>query len=180
MEHEGTLPPLRQPAICTYFASEQPSPCPPSHFLQTHLNIILPSTPGYSKLSLSDGFPHHNPVWTSPLPIRATCPAHLILLDLITQNIFGEGYSSLSSSLRSFLHSPVTSSLLGSNILLSILFSNTLSLRSSLSESDQVSHPYKTTDKIMFLYILIFTFLYRKMYDKRFCTVWQQATSICS
>ena len=39
-------------------------------------------------------------------PIHATCPAHLILLDLITQTIFGERYRSLSSWLRSFLHSP--------------------------------------------------------------------------
>jgi hypothetical protein len=36
-------------------------------------------------------------------------------------------------------------SLLGPNILHNTLFSNTLSLRSSLSVSDQVSHPYKTS-----------------------------------
>ena len=50
-----------------------------------------------------------------------------------------------SSSLCSILHSPVTSSLLGPNILLSTLFSNILSLRSYLNISDQVSHPNKTT-----------------------------------
>jgi hypothetical protein len=50
-----------------------------------------------------------------------------------------------SSLLCSFLHSLVTSSLLGPNILLNTLFSNTLSLRSSLNVSNQVSHPYKTT-----------------------------------
>jgi hypothetical protein len=44
--------------------------------------------------------------------------------------------------LCSFLHSPVTSSVLGTNILLTILFSNTLSLCSSLNVRDQVSHPY--------------------------------------
>jgi hypothetical protein len=36
---------------------------------------------------------------------------------------------------------------------------NTLSLCSSLSVRDQVSHPYKTTGRIMVLYILTFAFL---------------------
>jgi hypothetical protein len=59
----------------------------------------------------------------------------------------GEEYRPSSSSLCSFLHYPVTSSFLGPNILLNTLFSNTLSLRSSLTVSDQVSHPHKTTGK---------------------------------
>jgi len=86
-------------------------------------------------------------------PVRTTCPAHLILLDFITQTTLGEEYRSLSSSLCSFLYSPVTSSLLGPNILLSTLFSNTLSLCSFLNVSDQVKHPYKTRGKIIVLYI---------------------------
>jgi len=53
------------------------------------------------------------------------------------------------SSVCTFLYSPVSSSLLGPNILLNTLFSNTLSLRSSLNVSDQFSHPYKTTGKII-------------------------------
>jgi hypothetical protein len=42
-----------------------------------------------------------------PSPTRATCPAHLILLDFITRTILDEEYRSWSSSLWSFLHSPV-------------------------------------------------------------------------
>jgi hypothetical protein len=61
---------------------------------------------------------------------------------LITRIIFRDEYRSLTSSLCSLLHYPVTSSLLGLNIPLSTLFSNTLSLCFSLSVRDQVSHPY--------------------------------------
>jgi hypothetical protein len=53
--------------------------------------------------------------------------------------------------------------LLCPNILLSTLFSNTLSLCFSLNVGDQVSHPYKTTSKIIVLYILIYIFFHRKL-----------------
>jgi hypothetical protein len=101
-------------------------------------------------------------------PMRATYPAHLILLALITLTILGEDYKPCSSSLCSFLQPPVTSSLLGQNIILSTLFSYTLNLCSSLKVRDKVSHPYKTTGKIIVLCILIFTFLDSRREDKRF------------
>ena len=131
----------------------------PSHFVKIHINITHTSTPGSSKWSPSLRCTHQHPVYASHLPIRATCPAHLIIFDFITRRVYGEQYRSLSSFLCSFLHSRVKPSLLGSNILLSTLFSNTLSQRSSLSMSDQVSHPYKATGKIIVLYIFIFKFL---------------------
>jgi len=74
--------------------------------------------------------------------------------DFITRTILGKEYRLFSSSLYNFLRSSVTSSFLGPNIFLNTLLSNSLSLRSSLNVSDQVSHPYKTTGKIIFLYIL--------------------------
>jgi hypothetical protein len=40
---------------------------------------------------------------------------------------------------------------------------------------DQVSHPYKTTGRIVVLYILTFTFLDSRWEDKRLWTEWQQA-----
>jgi hypothetical protein len=59
--------------------------------------------------------------------------------------------------LCNFLHSPISSSLFGPNILLRTLFSHTLSLCSSLNIRDQVSHPYKTTGRIMFFFFNLYT-----------------------
>jgi hypothetical protein len=66
------------------------------------------------------------------------------------------------------------------NILLSTLFSNTLSPYSSLNVRDQVSHPCRTTGKIIVLYIIISKFFDSRREDKRFWTEWQQANSISS
>jgi hypothetical protein len=55
---------------------------------------------------------------------------------------------------------------LRTNILLCTLFSNSLSLCSFLNMSNQVSHPYKTTSKIIVLYVSIFIFLDSKLKTK--------------
>jgi hypothetical protein len=64
---------------------------------------------------------------------------------LIILIILGEEYKSRSSSLCNFLHPPVISSFFYPNILLSTLFSNTLSLCSSLSvtEGSQIRDIYE-------------------------------------
>ena len=116
-----------------------PAHTPTSYFLKIHLNIILPPTNWVSQVI---SFPQVSPpkpcIRLSSPPIRVTCSAHLILLDFITRTILGEQYRSLSFSLCSFLHSPVTSSFLGPNILFSTPLSNTLSLSFFLSVSDHV------------------------------------------
>ena len=77
----------------------------------THLRLGLPSG------LFPSGFPTKTQYTPLLTPIRATCLAHLILLNFITRTIMGKAYRSLSSSLCRFLNSPVISSLLGQTLL---------------------------------------------------------------
>ena len=100
----------------------------PSHVLKVQLNVSPPSTPGSSQVVPPSGLPTitlYTPLFSN---IRATCLAHLSLLDLNNRIIFGQEYRSLRSSLCNFFYSFVTSSFVGPNILLCKIISNTLSL----------------------------------------------------
>ena len=127
MEPGSSLPYAQVPATSPCPEPAQSRPYPLHHtswrsilILSSHLSLAPPSDPFPSDFSTKTLY--------TPLlsPIRATCPAHLILLDLITQTILGEQNRSLSSSLCSFLHSSLTSSILGLNIFLATQFSYTL------------------------------------------------------
>ena len=131
---------LRQPSLSWASPIQSTYPHPISLrsilILSTHLRLGLPSG------LFPSGFP--TKILYTPLssPIRATCPAYIVLLDFITRTILGEEYRSFSPALCNILHSPVTSSLLRPNILLNTMFSNTLSFLSSLNVSD---HPITYT-----------------------------------
>ena len=144
MEPEGSLPHSQVPA--TWASSIQSLPPHPTSWwsvvtLSCLLRLGLPSG------LLPSGFATKTLYTPLLSPIRATCPAPLILLNFVTRILLGEQYGSLSYSC-SFLHSPVTLSLLGPNITLSTVSADILRLRSSLNVSDQVSHPHKTAGKI--------------------------------
>jgi hypothetical protein len=116
-EPEVSSPLSQQPANGPY-----PEPGESTPHAVSLRSILIPSS--HLLLGLPSGvFPSGFPTKTFynflPSPMRPICPALLI---------FGYEYKLWSSLLCNFLHSPVTSSLLGPNILLSTLFSNVLSL----------------------------------------------------
>jgi hypothetical protein len=83
-------------------------------------------------------------------------PIHQLHSSFINLIIFGEEYTLWSSSLCSLLELPNTSSFFGPNILLSTLFSNTLSLCSSLNVKDQALLPCTTQATLQSCYIQVF------------------------
>jgi hypothetical protein len=85
--------------------------------------------------------------------MRAICPEHHILLNLVTRMISGETFRLWNSSLCTLHQHSATSSLFGPNITLSTLFSNIHNLCFSLSVTDQVSYPYETKGKSVMMYI---------------------------
>jgi hypothetical protein len=70
--------------VCVYIYIENDAW---NHKPKIHFNIIFPSKPGSPKWSLSLRVPHLNPVYTSIVTKRVTCPAHLILLTPINRTI---------------------------------------------------------------------------------------------
>jgi hypothetical protein len=127
----------------------------PLSFPKVHPNFIYLYMPRSYEWSLPFTFSNQDFVCIFHV-MNAIYPTHLILLGLITLIIFHEVYKLSSFLLCILLQLPATSSLFGTNILLSVLFSYTLSLCFSLNVRDQVSHPHKATGKIMVLYTLIF------------------------
>jgi hypothetical protein len=79
METEGSLLSWQVHATYPYPKPDQSNPCPPSHFLKIHLNIILPSTPWRGLFP--SGFPNKT-------PYALSFPSYVLHAPLITFSIW--------------------------------------------------------------------------------------------
>ena len=94
-----------------------------------------------------------------PSPYIVTYPTYVTILDFTIWKTSGEQYKSWGSSSHNFVQSPTLSSFYDKKSS-SVPQSSTCSVYVyPLMLRHQVSHPYKMTDKIIVLYILIFTLL---------------------
>jgi hypothetical protein len=129
-----------------------PTTC--SHLVFWRSDAITASASRSTKPSSHFSIPHQQLVYIFFSLVRATSPAHLIILDFINL-IIGHGkYKPWNSSLRCVIQSPVTFNHVDPNIFCSTLFSNNFSTWCSLNMTDQVLHPYEKTRKVIFMYIL--------------------------
>jgi hypothetical protein len=131
--------------------------------------------PGFSKWSFLSGFMNKSYTYfVSPCMLHTP---HIVCL--IPQTIFFWRVEIMNLFIVYSSSFPCYLSLLGPDIILTTLISNTFNVCSSHIVRDQVSLPYKTTFKVIVLCILIFTFLGSKLFGRWFWTKWWEALCCC-
>jgi hypothetical protein len=172
MEPVGSLPCSQEPSTGPYLEPNQSSPYHPIlSFLRSVLILSTLLRRGLTSGFFPLAFPTRSYIYSSsPHSCYMLCPSHTPSLghsDYTCRRVQVTKLLIMQFSQTSCHPIP-----LGSNIFLSILVSNTLNLYFSLNVRDQVSHPYRTTGKIIVLYILICTFLDSRRANKIFWTEW--------
>jgi hypothetical protein len=89
MEPEGSLPCSQEPSTGPYPQPYQSNPHHAILSLKIHFNIVHSRTSWFSQWSFFFWLSHQYPIRIPLLIIHATCPTHLILLDLIILTILG-------------------------------------------------------------------------------------------
>ena len=122
----------------------QPNPVhiPTFHLLEIHPNIIHPSTPRSPQCSPSLRFPHQDPIHPPSPHTYAPHAQPISFFSILSPTQYWvKSTTQLAPRYAVSSSPPVTASILGPNILLNTLFSNTFSFLYSRNVNDQVSHP---------------------------------------
>jgi hypothetical protein len=115
----------RPPPVPTLNQSN-PVRTPPFHFLKIHVNTTIPSTPTSTKRFFPSGL-HTKPLYASLVSHACYTPRPSQSSSFHQQNNIWWGVQTTKLLSCSLLHSLVTLSILGPNIIPSIPISNTLS-----------------------------------------------------
>ena len=146
-------------------------PHPTSHFLKVHFNIILPPMPRCSKFSFSQVPPPKPCMHLSCLQyVPHAPPISFFLFDHQNNVLWGLEIIKLLAMQSLWLYCYLVP--LRPKCLPQYPILEHPQPMLSLSVTDRVSHPYKTTGRIVVLNILIIIFLDIKLEGKRFCTIW--------
>ena len=121
------------------------------HLVQIHPNIFHPSTPKSTLWSLFLLSPHQDPI----RPLSSPTRAHVQTISFFSILSPAQNWVRSTDHLapRYIISIPPLPLLLRPNIPLNTIFPHTLSFLSFLNISEQVTNPYKTTGKILVLYI---------------------------
>jgi hypothetical protein len=125
MEATGSLQCSQEPTSHPY---PEPDASSPQSISQTSILISFHLHRGLSRNLSSSGFSTKIFYAFLFFHMHATLPAHILHFDLTTPIIFGDPYKLWRSPLGILLEPSATQCLLGPNILLSTLFSDTLSM----------------------------------------------------
>jgi len=153
VEPTCSLPHLQSPATCPYPESGLVHAFP-SHFIVIHFNIILHLNPFLPSGLLISGLPAKTLYTPLLSPIRATCPADLIVLDAITRRYLVR--STNHKAHYAVYPSPLLSRVCHAQVSSSAPYSRTPSAHVPPSVCETKTHQCKTTGKVTVLFVLIF------------------------